>query len=327
VAIQGEHGISWTDVTWNPIRGCTRVSEGCRNCYAEGVAARFSKPGQAYEGLAGFKILENGERDARWTGKVRFVEEHLLDPLRWRKPRRVFVNSMSDLFHEEVKIEWIAKIFNIMASATTECGKRHKHKEECWTGPGHTYQILTKRPERMKAMVTEELPQFASEYMPGDCALSLAMEMDWPLPNVWLGTSVEDQATADARIPALLSTPAAVRFISAEPLLGPLELREEWYKCPAKEPHPGVAWCPCLGWVIVGGESGAGARPFHIEWARNLKYQCMDACIPLFIKQLGAHPQEFLPNTLRPMGIRLDDRKGGDWNEWPADLRVREFPE
>jgi protein gp37 len=212
-------GIQWTDATWNPIRGCSRVSEGCRNCYAEVVAARFSKPGQPYEGLA--RRTANG--GAHWTGKIMFVEKHLEDPLRWRKPRRIFVNSMSDLFHEGVTLEQLYKIFAVMMLARQ-----------------HTFQILTKRPERMRAFLTGELERplngvgdsiwFAAralvERFPkyDDELLAHSEHPVWPLRNVWCGVSVEDQKAANLRIPQLLNTPAAVRFLSCEPLLAPVDL-------------------------------------------------------------------------------------------------------
>ncbi|MDE2342737.1 MAG: phage Gp37/Gp68 family protein [Betaproteobacteria bacterium] len=201
-------GIEWTNATWNPLRGCSRVSEGCRHCYAEKIAARFSGPGMPYEGLA-----KRVGGEPRWTGTVRLVESALDQPLRWTKPRIIFVNSMSDLFHEKVSDEWIDSIFAVMALA-----------------PQHTFQILTKRPERMvKYMKVHERGSYiassALSRVPGNKMESRpAWNMSWPLPNVWLGVSVEDQKTADERIPLLLATPAAKRFISAEPLLGKVDL-------------------------------------------------------------------------------------------------------
>lgn len=232
--------IEWTDATWNPVRGCSRVSEGCRNCYAERVAARFSGPGMAYEGLA---IMRNGE--PRWTGKVAVVEKHMNDPLRWKTPRRVFVNSMSDLFHESLSDHDILRVFKIMNEARR-----------------HTFQILTKRPHAMFKFVTSVLAPWP------------------PLPNVWLGVSAEDQDTADFRIPALLATPAAVRFVSAEPLLGPISFRAEWW--PRASPAR-------LDWMIVGGESGPNARPMHPQWVRSLRDQSAGAGVAFFFKQWGEH--------------------------------------
>ena len=310
-------GIEWTDATWNPIRGCSRVSEGCRNCYAESVAHRFSGPGQPCEGLT--KIV-NGH--PTWSGEVRFVENHLLDPLKWRagvplydattgkacgrdpnRPRRIFVNSMSDLFHENVPDEWIDKIFAVMALC-----------------PQHTFQVLTKRPERMLKYLADPAVQdrVAGAISPFDLESVVRLESyadrshlrgadgvlvsvfsRWPFPNVWLGVSVEDQATADKRIPLLLQTPAAVRFVSAEPLLGPLELDDIVVK-----DGPGEWHFSCLDddgsieddtdfhgamvdWIICGGESGPGARPMHPGWALGLRDQCVTAGVPFFFKQWG----------------------------------------
>ncbi len=349
---QREGGIAWTDETWNPIRGCSRVSEGCRNCYAEKVAARFSGPGLPYEGL-----VEFGTKGARWIGTTRFVTEHLADPLRWKRPRRVFVNSMSDLFHESISNEQIAAIFGVMAAA-----------------PQHTFQVLTKRPERMR----EWFRWVEAELLDGgdaevrQCIGAADRLVDrathvtypaWPLRNVWVGVSVENQETADERVPHLLATPAAVRWVSYEPALGPVNFDlprcgtcGESSNCVSDD--GGTPWCSehdeeCssghwldftsedgtrandgITWIVVGGESGSGARPFDLAWARSVVEQCRDAGTAVFVKQLGALPVEegvdpgcvWLgrnPSSL----IRLRDRKGADVSEWPADLRVREWPE
>ncbi len=227
--------IEWTDATWNPVRGCSRVSEGCRNCYAERVAARFSGPGEPYHGLAVMK-----PDGPHWTGKVKLPADHLTDPLRWRTPRRIFVNSMSDLFHEAVPQEWIARIFQVMAQANQ-----------------HTYQILTKRPQRMLEIMR-------------DLTDHSTMFMGKPLPNVLLGVSVEDQANADARIPLLLQTPAAVRFVSYEPALGPVDFSEFLERTKIGPNH-------ILDWIIAGGESGPQARPAHPDWFRAVRDQCKAA--------------------------------------------------
>jgi protein gp37 len=319
-------GIEWTDATWNPLRGCSRVSEGCRNCYAEKVAYRFSGAGRPYEGLA---VLRNGH--ASWTGKVEFVEKHLPDPLKWGpvrihepkcgktvlgsqaactcidknadRSRRIFVNSMSDLFHDGVPDEWIDRIFAVMALC-----------------PQHTFQVLTKRPERMLDYLTyhyravspgpreavfsvvQEMPGYDSEHpkwLRIACAASSALYK--PLPNVWLGVSVENQPAADERIPILLDTPAAVRFLSCEPLLGPVDLRNlragtyngidgiDYEDITA----PGSAARPGIDWVICGGESGPGARPMHPDWARSLRNQCRNASVPFFFKQWGEWEPSF----------------------------------
>lgn len=247
--------IEWTDATWNPIRGCSEVSEGCRNCYAMRQAHRFDKPGGPYEGLT---RVSGGE--IKWTNEVRLVPELLDQPLHWRKPKRIFVNSMSDLFHEKVPDHFIMQVFVTMQKA-----------------PQHIYQILTKRPKRMREWVrhfTDREPA-----------------------NVWLGVSCEDQKTANERIPLLLQTPAAIRWISAEPLLGAIDMN-------------GIRNAECgaaLDWVVAGGESGPSARPMHPDWARSLRDQCLAAGVPFFFKQWG--------------GIRKHDAgrllDGRAWNEYP----------
>ncbi|RGP57057.1 phage Gp37/Gp68 family protein [Pseudomonas abyssi] len=267
-------GIEWTDATWNPIRGCSRVSEGCRNCYAEGVAKRFSGPGMPYEGL----IAKGGQ----WNGKVAVVGSAIGLPLRWVKPRRIFVNSMSDLFHDSVPFEVIAEIFAIMAVTTR-----------------HTYQILTKRPERMLAFFEwacdgEDYPYKISEAWPSGLPWEPATGgrggydncgPGWPYENVWLGVSVEDQATAEARIPLLLKAPAAVRWISAEPLLGPISFSGMWVEFDHAAVHQNAL--EALDWVVVGGESGAHARPMHPDWPRTLRDECAAAEVPFLFKQWG----------------------------------------
>lgn len=284
-------GIEWTDATWNPIRGCTRVSEGCRNCYAESVAARFSGEGQPYEGLA--KMTTAGPR---WTGKVAFVEKHLHDPIRWRKPKRVFVNSMSDLFHERVTDGELDRIFGVMALSAA-------------FGRGHTFQILTKRPERMRDYLLNVTVDRIAEACDDDeeqCHIANSLNgvlghgrnAGWPMRNVWLGTSVENQAAADERIPFLLDTPAAVRFLSCEPLLGPVTLDVPAHSGPIRIDALTGGWAvprndgthhqePRIHWVIVGGESGRNARPMHPQWARDLRDQCVEASVPYFFKQWG----------------------------------------
>ena len=227
-------GIEWTDKTWNPVRGCSMVSEGCRNCYAMRFAHRWPK---LYGGLT--------DSTQRWTGDVRLVPEMLDAPLHWRKPRRIFVNSMSDLFHEAVPSQFIADCFGVMEKAKQ-----------------HTFQILTKRPERLE------------EVMRLFC-------YGVPLPNVWLGVSVEDQATADERIPLLLETPAAVRFVSYEPALGPVDF-ETWLNYG----RLGEKW-DSINWLIAGGESGPHARPAHPDWFRSVRDQCLAAQVPFFFKQWG----------------------------------------
>ena len=272
--------IEWTDATWNPVRGCSRVSEGCRHCYAERMAARFSRSGQPF---AGFAHLVDGK--PRWTGKIGLVQSALDLPLCWRKPRRIFVNSMSDLFHENLPDGAIDRIFAVMALT-----------------PRHTFQILTKRPARMRTYLTDgevyrRIDWWNAETCSGDFYDAAAaareqrfgIEHPWPLPNVWLGVSVEDQATADARLPLLLDTPAAGRFVSAEPLLGPVTI-DDFLPAPFPALDRAVSGRrgPCLDWVIAGGESGPGARPMHPDWARSLRDQCAPARVAFFFKQWGA---------------------------------------
>ena len=264
--------IEWTDATWNPVTGCTKVTAGCDHCYAETIAHRFAGT-PAYP--HGFDVTLRPER--------------LVQPLRWTKPRRVFVNSMSDLFHKDVPDEFIARVWAVMALA-----------------PRHTFQILTKRHGRMRALLDD--PAFRQNVwdamraryrervkaIPGPHP---SPELTLPLPNVWLGVSVENQQTANMRIPALMETPAAVRWVSCEPLLGPLDLRlaETTTECTcspyygAHERHCGIEpgeWSD-LDWVVVGGESGTGARPMHPEWARSLRDQCQRAGVPFLFKQWG----------------------------------------
>lgn len=328
--------IEWTDETWNPVRGCSRVSPGCNNCYAMRQAHRSDVPGGAYEGLT---ILRRGRVD--WTGRARLVPELLAAPLRWTRPRRVFVNSMSDLFHESLTRDEIAGVFAAMALACH-----------------HTYQVLTKRAARMRAILeTLSLDECLKALLAlGFMDLNLhssrvlaALPQDspfrprsnapiWPLPNVWLGVSVEDQARADERIPLLLETPAAVRFVSAEPLLGPLHFRR-WLTRPPRELAHRIAANlsaasgrkhmvlgppdAALDWVIVGGESGHGARPCDLVAVRSVVEQCASAGVPCFVKQLGADPIDGTAGC----EVHLRSPKGGDPSEWPAELRVREWPE
>ncbi len=307
--------IEWTDITWNPVRGCSLVSAGCQNCYAMKQAHRFSGEGMPYEGLT-----ELGPHGPRWTGKITLVKDWLDKPMRWKTPRKIFVNSMSDLFHEDVPESFIEQVFGIMATTP------------------HTYQILTKRPERMRA--------FMQDRMGYNERFTVIHQGVWPPNNVWLGVSIEDQTTADQRIPILLKTPAAVRWVSAEPLLGPVDLSahvgEGICSMRADKSHCDCWWdeevakcCSCgqwgyLDWVVVGGESGPGARPYDICHIRNIVKQCQTECVPVFVKQLGAKPLHHCVSgsPIEQTGVRfpLKDRNGKDMTEWPADLRVREWP-
>ena len=276
--------ISWTDATWNPVGGCTRVSPGCQHCYAQRLAGTRLREHPRYRGLA---ILGP---PPRWTGKIRLHSDLLQLPLGWKKPRRIFVNSMSDLFHGSVPWAFIDQVFSIMAAC-----------------PQHTFQILTKRPRAMEAWVSGSmyrvLDHFRSNY-PERCVPC------WPLPNVWLGVSAENQEYARRRIPALLRTPAAVRFASLEPLLGPVRLRGRWLR------HADGG----LDWVIVGGESGPGARPFDLDWGADIREQCRGACA-FYFKQAGSRPV-----LDGPVPVELKSASGSDPEEWPSDLRVQQFP-
>jgi protein gp37 len=256
--------IEWTDATWNPVAGCTPVSPGCLNCYAAVMANRLERMGQRkYVGLT---VLHNDRR--MFNGKITTSEAALTIPFGWKKPRRVFVNSMSDLFHEGVPFDFVDRVFAVMALC-----------------PQHTFQILTKRPERMAEYAASRREVGANGIREsinrdftglGDHRGGLHM----PLPNVWLGTSVENQQTANERVPRLLKCPAAVRFLSCEPLLAPVDLLT---------PAHGivVGGMPMVQWVIVGGESGHNARPMHPDWARSIRDQCQAAGVPFFFKQWG----------------------------------------
>ena len=252
--------IEWCTATWNVVTGCNKVSPGCAHCYAEGVTKRFWKD--------------------RPFEDVQFHEDRLDQPLQWKRPRRIFVNSMSDLFHENVTDSQIYSIMDIM----------HRAQK-------HTFQVLTKRPARMRDIMKWTFLDSAS----------------W-LPNVWLGVSVENQRMANERIPILLSTPAAVRFVSAEPLLDSVYLRTSWMS------ENSVVGLKPLDWIICGGESGPKARPCDLSDVYRIVQNCRDFSIPCFVKQLGRRP------VLNGVKLKLKSAKGGDVNEWPTEFRVREFP-
>jgi protein gp37 len=286
-------GIQWTEATWNPTTGCTHVSEGCTFCYAASLASGRLSHVPAYAGLA-----ENG----RFNGTVRLLPDRLDQPLRWTRPRMIFVDSMSDLFHDAIPPSYLARVFAVMAAA-----------------PRHTFQILTKRPGRMRSLMSSTDFREAVRQVKGEARTDgswAATPLAWPLPNVWLGTSVEDQRWADIRIPILLDVPAAVRFLSCEPLLGPLDLvtwTDDWL---TKAEGSRVNWGPSIDWVIVGGESGREARPMHPDWARSLRDQCGQASVPFFMKQAG--------NVLaREWGV---PGKGADPAVWPESF-PREYPD
>ena len=277
-------GIEWTQETWNPIIGCSIVSSGCTNCYAMKMAVRLEAMGiEHYKGTT-----KQSKGGAVWTGKIALAPDHvLLKPLRWRNPKTIFVNSMGDLFHEDIPDEWIDKVFAVMALC-----------------PHHTFQILTKRSARMREYLDARLDAGEGHLWRWltQCEINARLGFHtsiehyaiyhthapvFPLRNVWLGVSCEDQKRADERIPDLLATPASVRFISAEPLLGEIRLHRLLH-CRG---CPGCYSLDCgnhgLHWVIVGGESGPSARPMHPDWARSLRDQCVAASVPFFFKQWG----------------------------------------
>ena len=258
--------IEWTDETWNPVTGCTKIAAGCKHCYAERMAKRL-------RGRVGYPADD--------PFRVTLHPDRLEQPLRWRKPRMVFVCSMGDLFHDDVPKEFIARVGNAMDDA-----------------PHHTYQILTKRPERMAKLIRGGV--FGH------------LHIQSPKPYIWLGTSASTQKDLDANVPPLLSTPAAVRFVSLEPLLGPIDVGDH---LPCKE-CGGNGWievgdhsrdwcagsqCHGVDWVIVGGESGPRARPMHPKWVRGIRDLCVKAGVPFFFKQWG----EWAPDCIHP-----DDRWG-----------------
>jgi protein gp37 len=315
--------IEWTEMTWNPIVGCSIVSPGCTNCYAMKMAARIEAMGNQPQYAGTTKKVKG---NAVWTGKLAQAPDSVLTaPLRRKKPTTYFVNSMGDLFHEDCPDEWIDRVFAVMALS-----------------PRHTFQILTKRASRMQRYLEqidnedtdlfERVADAGARMMEdGDNVHDCLLNMNWPLPNVWLGVSTERQQQADERIPLLLETPSAIRFISAEPLLGPIDLRQiklsddrfdylhldsltgfhagaqsaaQWIPGDLPAPLPPIA--AGLDWVIVGGESGHDARPMHTDWARGLRNQCAAVCVPFFFKQNG----EWLEFYDR-------DREDPDWRKIP----------
>jgi protein gp37 len=267
--------IEWTDRVWNPTTGCDQVSAGCDHCYALKMAKRL-------KGMGSAKYQTDGDPETSGPGfGIAMHPESLSEPLKWRKPQRVFVNSMSDLFHAGVDDIFLGLVWQVMA--------------EC---PQHIFQILTKRHARMRSFLSK-----------------------WePLPNVWLGVSAENQQWADIRIPALLDTPAAVRFVSAEPLLGPIDM-DNWLAM-YPEDEDGVPYLGDLDWVIVGGESGPGARPMQPAWVRSLRDQCVDADVAFLFKQWGnwapVDPPE-VPGHMRMVGKKAAGREldGRTWDQYP----------
>jgi protein gp37 len=297
--------IQWTDASWNPIRArnkatgkvgwfCEHMSHGCDNCYAEKQNQNtFFGNGLPYK-ASSLPQLEL------------FLDEKMLtQPLRWRTPKRIFVCSMTDLFARFVPDEWIDRIFAVMMLC-----------------PQHTFQVLTKRPDRMKTYLSASIEKGRKVAIGNSVVWTHGAS--WPLPNVHLGTSIEDQPTADKRIALLLHTPAAVRFLSIEPLISDVDLIEAFPALGCSQEDETLA---DIHWVIVGGESGKNARPCNVENIRQIVAQCKDAGVPVFVKQLGKLPYQ-PPEHEYGTGynLALEDKKGGDINEFPTDLRVREFP-
>jgi protein gp37 len=361
--MSGESLIEWCDRSWEVTAGCTKVSSGCANCYAErlvgtrhaGVARKRKRDGTD-NGSAVDLSLEVINDKGRWSGHARLLEMNLSQPLSRKAPTVYFVNSRSDLFHPDVPFSYVDKVFAVMALC-----------------PRHRFLVLTKRPERMRAY----LEQPASMAFRGVCAALRRMGKQgstgaWPLENVWLGTSVEDQEAANTRLPELYRCPAAGRFVSAEPLLNRVSLGRWLNACPGSKHVDGLShgwmfdgdnpsitcdWCgehrdaisgcvygesksepPKFDWVIVGGESGPGARPCNVEWIRSIKELCEFVSVPVFVKQLGACASDPVNGIAGAMlkvdrdadalvSHRLKSRKGNDMAEWPADLRVRDVPE
>lgn len=276
--------IEWTDRSdWNPIRGCTRKNEACVNCYAEILAARFSQPGGWGEGYAHIVQTPNGP-DHRWTGKVELIEERLTIPLKWKKPARCFPSSTSDFFHESLSDSDIDRLFAVMALS-----------------PGITFQVLTKRWDRMRRYLSarpEERIDAAMNALAPDHWCNRHLEDDLPLANVWLGVSVHDQQSANEAVPALCATPAAIRFASYEPALGPVDwtamsigtsggvffdslLGHEWDDLGLRGDP-----IPTLDLIIAGDESGHGKRPANSDWYRQTRDQCADSHTAFFLKQM-----------------------------------------
>ena len=259
--------IEWTDYSWNPITGCTPISEGCENCYARRMAQRL-RGRFGYSADAPFKVTLHPDR--------------LEEPFRWHKPRKVFVCSMGDLFHEQVPDEYIAKVWEVMSNASQ-----------------HTFIVLTKRPQRMKEFI-ERLGWYIHDREGNPTEAVLDKGGKYTLKNVWLGVTAENQARADERIPILLGIPAEMRFVSVEPMLGPVDLTNvqfdrytrmnvlEGCGISARSPAQSIpnAFCDRLNWVICGSETGPNRRPANIEWVRRLRNQCVSSGVPFFLKQM-----------------------------------------
>jgi protein gp37 len=321
--------IEWTEKSWNPIIGCSKVSAGCKNCYAERMTYRiynmlfrgkYSGKAEPYgrvinwdKNKGNFKgfngkvtladypnLITSGKESQKITFEA--LEGRLEQPLHWKKPCRIFVNSMSDLFHPDVPFEFIQNVFVVMALC-----------------PEHIFQVLTKRPERALQFHNWliEKNEFSAKVLVNALrrgrknADSYREHVEYPVPNIWLGVSVEDQKTADERIPILLQIPAAVRWLSVEPLLGPVDLCRSVRNFHFKN-HRGFEstfFGDELHWVVIGGESGPNARPMHPDWARKVKIDCRNAHVPIFIKQFCIKGKKI------------------PFEEFPYDLKNREYPE
>lgn len=311
--------IEWTNITANPIHliredgthgghWCHTVSAGCAKCYAE-----------AQNQSNYFKFASHLPYSGSAPKNLIFDDKVMQKLIRMRSPKKVFLCSMTDLFGEWVPDEWLDRAFAYMAIASQ-----------------HTFQILTKRPERMREYFRSCRNRIRFEIVGLGRELNLpekqyelyeTYDFDWPLPNLWLGTSVENQRTADLRIPLLLMTPAAVRFLSCEPLLESVSLSKLFRTSNSGEE---LTWLDYLNLVIIGGESGTGARSCHVEWIRSLVRQCQPTNVAVFVKQLGSNPLLsacYIDGVaVTHQKLKLADRKGGDINEFPDDLKVREFP-
>ncbi|GAA0197665.1 phage Gp37/Gp68 family protein [Actinomadura yumaensis] len=322
--------IEWTDATWNIVTGCSLVSPGCTNCYAMKLAGTRLRDHPSRQGLTA-----DSKAGPVWNGQVRFNGQWLDQPLRWTKPRKIFVCAHGDLFHDGVSDDWLDQIFAVMALC-----------------PQHVFQGLTKRPERMRDYLTQACGRIADRIIAmrrarGDRDMVLVPLAHvppgspwWPLPNVWLGVSVEHQARADERIPVLLDTPAAVRWISAEPLLGPVDLQHIKVEAPGRTFRNALTgaglgrtdgpFVPLadlesrLDWVVVGGESGPGARPMHPDWARSLRDQCAAAGTPFLFKQWGDYlPQDQTDASGLEWAVGHSDPRNHDWEpQGFASIRI-----
>ena len=299
--------IEWTDETWNPVIGCSKISGGCKNCYAEKIAKRqvaiaHARIHKGESGQLDNPYLDTINKTGTWTGKTVCIDTALGKPLHWKKPRRIFVCSMGDLFHESVPFEFIDKVFQTIA-LMGHCW--HYGKSDPIEGteyPGHVFQVLTKRPGRMAEYyksAKDRWDDWAGNFLPGLTA-DFIYENGWPLPNLWIGVTAENQAQADKRTTILLQIPAAVRFVSCEPLIGPISLVDMCKKdfgpkingfqgylsgsCLRKNPQ---GYNAKIDWVIVGGESGPNARVMHPDWVRSIGIQCKAAGVPFFFKGWG----------------------------------------